>query len=333
MSECRSAAPLVPPFHPRAPWWGADLQTVRNALCWPRPGLSDVVRERLALAMADGTGDVLAATLSRPAAPASGPLIVLIHGLTGCEDSVYVLASARFWLGRGHHVLRLNLRGAGPSRPTCREQYHAGRTGDLRAALAALDPALTARGLVLVGYSLGANMLLKYLGEEGAGARCLAAVSVSAPIDLAATAAAFHRPRNRIYLHYLLSRMKTESLAPAAALDAGERAAIRAARTVREFDDRFVAPHNGFAGADDYYARCMALPYLGAIRVPTLVVHALDDPWIPRDAYTRFDWRANPRLTPLLPAWGGHVGFHGADHPVPWHDRAAGAFLDRIIGA
>ena len=332
MSERLPAPPLVPPFRPRAPWWGADLQTVRNAVHRPRPSLAGFRSERLRLPMAEGMGDVLVASLSHPKAPAARPLVVLIHGLTGCEDSAYMRASARFWLKRGHAVLRLNLRGAGPSRPTCRDQYHAGRTEDLRRALALLDPALLAPGLVLMGYSLGANMLLKYLGEEGTEAPCRAAISVSAPIDLAATSVAFHRPRNRVYLHYLLSRMKAESLATGAMLNIQERARIRAARSVREFDDHFVAPRNGFADADDYYARCMALPFLAAIRVPTLVVHALDDPWIPGDAYTGYDWRGNPTLTPLLPAEGGHVGFHAADSRVPWHDRAAGAFVDRVVG-
>jgi uncharacterized protein len=333
MNKPLAAPPLVPPFRPRAPWWTADLQTVRNAVRRPRLSLAGFRSERLRLPMADGMGDALVATLNRPTTAAARPLIVLIHGLTGCEDSVYMRASARFWLGRGHDVLRLNLRGAGPSRPTCRDQYHAGRTEDLRRALAMLDPALTANGLVLMGYSLGANMLLKYLGEEGAAAPCLAAVSVSAPIDLAATSAAFHQPRNRLYLNYLLSNMKAESLAPGAMLNIEERRRIKAARTVREFDDRFVAPRNGFDGADDYYARAMALPYLAAIRVPTLVVHAFDDPWIPAEAYGAYPWRNNSCLTPLLSARGGHVGFHAADSRVPWHDRAAGAFLDRVLAA
>lgn len=330
MSERRVAPPLVPPFRARAPWWGADLQTMRNAVRRPRPSLARFLSDRLRLPLADGMGDVLAASLSYPSFAAARPLVVLIHGLTGCEDSAYMLASARFWLERGHRVLRLNLRGAGPSRPICRDQYHAGRSEDLRRALAVLDPELKTRGIVVVGYSLGANMLLKYLGEEGTAAPCLAAVSVSAPIDLAATSAAFHRPRNRVYVQYLLSRMKAESLAPGAMLNIEERARIKAARSVREFDERFVAPRNGFDGADDYYARCMALPYLAAIRVPTLVVHALDDPWIPSGAYEVYDWRVNPFLTPLLPSAGGHVGFHAAGSRVPWHDRAAGAFVDRV---
>jgi predicted alpha/beta-fold hydrolase len=333
MSERRDAAPLVPPFRARAPWWGADLQTMRNTLAPLRPSLAAFRTERLRLAMADGMGDVLVASLSRPTAAAARPLIVLIHGLAGSEDSVYMRASARFWLRRGHAVLRLNLRGAGASRPTCRDQYHAGRTEDLRRALAVLDPALTANGAILVGFSLGANMLLKYLGEEGGQAPCLAAIAVSAPIDLAATSTAFHRPRNRLYLHYLLSRMKAESLAPGAMLNIEERVRITAARSVREFDDRFVAPRNGFSGVDDYYARCAALPFLAGIGVPTLIVHALDDPWIPAEAYLCYRWRDNPRLEPLFATRGGHVGFHGAGMADAWHDHAAGAFVDRLAGA
>lgn len=333
MSERRAVATLLPAFRPRAPWLGADLQTLRNYVRRPRPSLTAFRSERLRLPMADGMGDVLVATLSRPAASHRRPLVLLIHGLTGCEDSVYMRASARFWLKRGHPVLRLNLRGAGPSRPVCRDQYHAGRTEDLRRALAQLDPALLEDGLLLVGYSLGANMMLKYLGEEGAAASCQAAVSVSAPIDLAASSAAFHRPRNKVYHHYLLSRMKVESLSPGSTLNIEERARIKAARSIREFDDRFLAPRNGFTGADDYYARAMALPYLAAIRVPTLLVHALDDPWIPGGPYARYDWRGNPALTPLLPTSGGHVGFHAADSRVPWHDRAAGAFVEHLLGA
>ena len=88
-----------------------------------------------------------------------------------------------------------------------------------------------------------------------------------------------------------------------------------------------MAPANGFAGADDYYARCAAQDFMREIRVPTLVIHARNDPWILPGAYLSFDWKANPRLTPLLPRGGGHVGFHGLGSPVPWHDRCIAEFL------
>lgn len=323
------AAFAAPPFAPRFPWTTGDLQTARNSLLPLAPSLRRWPGERLHLPMDDGTGDMLAAMLHRPERDRGRPLAVLIHGLTGCEDSAYVRASARRLLAAGHPVLRLNLRGAGPSGLCCAERYHAGRTDDLRRALAALDAPLKANGLVAIGYSLGANMLLKYLGEEGAAAPFAAAVAVSAPIDLHATAHRFHAPRNRAYLGYMMRRIKAETLRPQAALDGAMRAAVARCRTVVEFDEVCVAPMNGFAGAEDYYRRCMARRFLLDIRVPTLAIHAGDDPWIPADAYRAFDWRSNPALTLLLPRGGGHVGFHGRGDRTPWHDRATAAFLDR----
>src|SRR5262249_45074012 len=100
-------------------------------------------------------------------------------------------------------------------------------------------------------------------------------------------------------------------------------------RTIYEFDDRILAPRIGFAGADDYYRRSMALPYLGAIATPTLVIHARNDPWIPFSTYRDYDWAANPRLLPLLPSGGGHVGFHGHDSTTPWYNFCTARFFER----
>ena len=323
-----------PRFLARPPWWGGDLQTVRNYLTRPQVSLEPYPAERLEFPMADGSDDALVATLNRPQpAAANGaphPLVVLIHGLTGYEDSSYMRASARHLLGRGHPVLRLNLRGAGPSHRRCRLQYHAGRTDDLRAVIGRMDGWLAAQGVVLVGFSLGGNMLLKYLGEQGRRAPILGAVSVSAPIDLKATQLRLMQRRNRRYHDHLLGRMKAEIAALDSALTGLERSGLDAISSVYEFDDRLVAPRNGFANADDYYARCSAKNLLADIRVPTLIVHARNDPWIPAAAYLAFDWSSNTRLTPLLPKGGGHVGFHGFGSAVPWHDRCIGLFLERL---
>lgn len=323
--------PEFPAFRPRPPWWGGDLQTVRNYLFAPAPRLAGYASEEMAFPMADGSGDVLLGSLERPRGAGGRPLVVLVHGLTGCQDSAYVRGSARFFLGRGHAVLRLNLRGAGPSRGRCREGYHAGRSADLRAVFAALPAALVAGGVVAIGYSLGGNVLLKLLGEPAVAGCVRAAVAVSAPVDLAATSRRFARPRNRLYQRWLLARMKEE--ARAAPLDGHERAAVAAARSVRQFDDGFVAPRNGFDGADDYYARCSALPYLEAIAVPTLLVHAADDPWIPPEPYRDYDWGRAPACRLALTERGGHVGFHGRGSRIAWHDRCAARFVDGVYAA
>ncbi len=325
------AAGGVAAFRPRFPWLTGDLQTVRNMIVRPRPNFADAPADRLAFAMDDGTGDVLLGDLHVPVgaacSPAARPLAVLVHGLTGCGESFYVLATARALLDRGFPVLRLNLRGAGPNAGACREQYHAGRTGDIVKVLAALDPALTRNGTVAVGYSLGGNVVLKLLAEAGAGAPIRRAAVVSPPVDLAAAAHRMLRPRNRLYHRYLLARMKDEARATRGGLGAPLAAAVEAALTIVEYDDSVVAPRCGFASAADYYARCSSAPLLGAIRTPSLVVHARDDPWISAGALEAHASGGNPHLRIVLTARGGHVGFHGAGTETPWSDSLIADFL------
>lgn len=316
-------------FAPRAPWWGGDLQTLRGYMRWRAP-LEAYALERVVLPLPDGSGDRLVGALNSPPPGASPrPLAVLVHGLSGSEGSFYMRRTAAHLLSLGYPVLRLNMRGAGPSREFCRFSYHGGRSDDLAMALAALPEAIAAGGVVVIGFSLGGNVLLKFLGEAGRAASIRAAASISAPIDLALTAARMLRWRNRFYQNYVLKDLRAEAVAPIAELSAAERAAIRAARSIWEFDERFSAPRNGFVDAADYYARNSARQFLGAIRVPTLLIHALDDPWVPSGPYVAFPWASNRHLVPLLPRHGGHVGFHGGG-PVPWHDRALAQFLAAV---
>ncbi len=321
-------------FEPRAPWWGGDLQTIRNQIARERADLSAWPGQRLAFDLGDGGDDQMLGVLHLPNGSKRRSLALLLHGLTGCEDSFYMLATARTLLDAGYSVLRLNQRGSGPSRQTCRGFTHAGRSDDVAAVLAQLPACLPAavirHGIVAVGYSLGGNILLKYLGEVGAGGAVRAAISVSAPIDLAAAASRFHTPRNWFYHRWLLARIKAEATTPMAELTVRERSAVKAAPTVRDFDDTFLAPRHGFAGADDYYARCSAAPRLGDIAVPTLLIHARDDPWIPARVYDQVDWARNPMLSLQLATGGGHVGFHDRRGRPAWHDRCVLAFLRSV---
>ncbi len=322
-----------PAFRSRLPWWGRDLQTLRSAIL--SHAAPEVAGQRVSFPTADGSGDVLLGTLHSPAGSAATgnrerPLVMLIHGITGSEDSSYVLASARYFLSLGYPVLRLNLRGAGPSQGQCRYRYHAGRSEDLRLVLGSLDGRLAGRGLFLVGFSLGGNVLLKYLGEAGRRAMVLGAASISAPIDLNAARRCLMRPRNVFYHRYLLARLKDETRA--AALNEEEIRTLAEVRTIFDFDDRVLAPWNGFAGALDYYHRCMALTFLPDIAVPTLVIHARNDPWIPFAAYREFAWASNPKLLALFPSGGGHVGFHGRVSTIPWYNFCLARFFERCRG-
>ncbi len=325
-----SVALDLEPFRPRFPWLTADLQTIANRIVPPRAGLGAASSERIRLPMADGSGDTLLATLDRPQVDRGGPLVILIHGLTGSENSAYIHTTTRHMLSLGRRVLRLNLRAAGPSRTTCGDIYYAGRSQDFRAVLGMLDPALTAGGIFAIGYSLGGNMLLKFLGEERGSAPLIGAATVCTPIDLSVTCQHMLRPRNRIYHRYILGQMKAEATAEGARLTAAERAAILGSASVWDYDEVFIAPRHGFAGAEDYYEQNRALRFMPAIRKPTLVIAANDDPWVPIAIYRGFDWKAHADLTPLLADGGGHVGFHAAGHSVPWHDRAIERFIREI---
>jgi predicted alpha/beta-fold hydrolase len=322
---------VFPEFRARLPWLGADLQTLRNHFRGPVFDVSDEDTRRLSLPMRDGSGDQLAAA-AHGEIRGVDPVVVLIHGLGGCEDSDYVRASAATLGRRGFPVVRLNLRGAGVSRPTCRLQYHAGRTTDLADALTALREDHGASSFFVVGFSLGGNMLLKFLAEAGTTFPIIGAASVSAPIDLEAACRRILERRNYVYHRVLLDRVRDEACGPSAELSATERRAIAQARTILEFDEHFVAPRNRYAGAREYYIDNGSQRFLNGIRVPTLVVHALDDPWIPGDAYRSFDWSRNSNLLPLLPEEGGHVGFHGVGTRIPWHDRCIGQFLRDLTG-
>lgn len=317
-----------PPFRPRFPWRGGDLQTLRNYLCPGGWDLSAWPSERLFFDTDDGSGDRLQGVLHRRV---DGPVAVLLHGLTGCEESFYVLETARFLLSQGVSVLRLNLRGAGPSRYTCRGHYCAGSSDDLAGILRQLPGDLVGRGLVVIGYSLGGNIVLKYLAEKPLAVEPLCAVVVSAPIDLAAASRRMMAPRNRLYHRWLLNRMSEEAAAGSAVLSDAERAAIAGARSVYAFDDRFVAPRNGYADADDYYRQCSAAGMLAEIGTPALLIHARNDPWIPAGAFEDIDAGALPKISLALADSGGHVGFHGRTGRTPWHNQCAYTYLASFV--
>jgi predicted alpha/beta-fold hydrolase len=319
-ASLKSIVEKLPPFRARLPWLGGDLQTIRNWLVKPRPPIETFPAEPLAFDMADGTGDRLHGLLHRPlddrGEDRRRPLIVLIHGIGGSSESTYIRISALHLLRAGYPVLRLNLRGAG-GRPS-RQFYHAGRTEDLRQVIGSLDGRLAANGVVPVGFSLGGNLLLKYLAECGAMAPVMAAISISAPIDLEAAQHRIATARNRIYHRQILEWVKQER--------GGNLP--REIRTMIEFDDAVVAPAAGFDSARDYYRHCSSGPMLGAIRRPTLLIHAEDDPWIPAASYRTL--APNPNLISAIPHSGGHVGFHGSGLDRPWHDMALGRFLSAV---
>lgn len=313
-------------FSPRRPWWGGDLQTIRSFSRQAKHALSGVADERIDIRLDDGTGDRMTGALNLPLRDKDKPLVVLIHGISGSENSCYIGMAAVFFVARGYPVLRLNQRGAGPSRPFCRREYHAGSSEDLGAFFEKLDPRLTRHGILPIGFSLGGNVLLKFLGTSGHYTPIRRAASVSAPIDLALSCRSLKRWRNFAYHRYILTRLKRHCTAPGAELSKAERQAILSARSLWQFDDQFTAKRNGYDNAPDYYEDNAAQNFLGNVKQSTLLIHAKDDPFVPVAPYFDQSWGYNPNVHLLLPKSGGHLGFH--DPAGLWHLRQIDRFFE-----
>lgn len=279
--------------------------------------------------MSDGSGDRLVGRLDEPANPVAGsPLILIIHGLTGCEDSSYMRETARFNVVRGRPVLRLNLRGAGPGRHVAGGYYHGGCASDIEDVLNGLPSAHAPNGVFLIGFSLGGNVLLNFLADLSPGHRVVGAATVSAPIEPLEACRRLMQPRNALYHRFLLYSMKRDVLS-STELSQDERRDIEAANSIYEFDDRWVAPRNSFRDAPDYYERTAGARCVASVTVPTLMLHARNDPWIPAEPYARVLTSSPDVVEVVLAGSGGHVGFHEHGHTETWHDRMIDAFLSR----
>jgi len=244
------------------------------------------------------------------------PTLLLVHGLEGSSSSVYMLSTARRAYEAGFNVLRLNQRNCGSTEHLTPTLYHSGLSEDFKQVVRELVERDRLARLFLAGFSMGGNLVLKAAGEWGAGApRELSGVcAVSPSINLSVVARAFESRANRAYhenfmLHLRRRVRRKQKLFPSL-YDTRD---LRRVRTVREFDERYTAPHAGFKGADDYYERSSALPLVPSIRVPALVVHAHDDPLVPLDPASEAALRENPHVVPVTPRRGGHVAFLSAD--------------------
>ena len=318
---------LMPEFKARWPWWGGDLQTLHDQFV-PPPALA--ADSNLRVPAGDGSADQLLVAINRAAPGAEiKPLpVLLIHGLTGHQDSPQMLLFTAYLNACGYHVARMNMRGAGPSRDCCGGYYHAGFYADIAPVVAAVRQYFDhAEAVLAVGASLGGSVLLNYLAKLGTG--IAAAVTISAPIDLAASAERLIQPRNSLYHRWLLAAMKRGVSAGKLRLSKAEEQAIDSARTVVQFDDRFIAKRFGFAGERGYYAQCSAQWQLPQISCPSLLIHAANDPWIPVRSYHGLDWQNLSHVGCLIAGGGGHVGFHDGGHKAPWSIRAAVRFFEQ----
>ena len=241
--------------------------------------------------------------------------MVLFHGLEGSSRSHYALALMAAVRDRGWRGVVVHFRGCGGELNRLPRAYHSGDSAEVDWILRRLRPRNPR--LFAVGVSLGGNALLKWLGETGAPAAAVldGAAAVSAPVDLMAAGNALDHGFNIVYVRQFLPTMKSKSLAKLARYPGlFDAARVRAAGTLREFDDIVTAPLHGFRNTDDYWTRASSKPKLGEIRVPTLLVNARNDPFLPARALPRTG-EVSAMVTLEQPESGGHAGFVGGRFP------------------
>src|SRR5215831_7894128 len=311
------------PFVPPRLLAHADLQTI-GAFFWPgRFRARDLTGDEESIFDIDPQTQLLGRCRWH-ARRRDCPTLVMWHGMEGSSSSAYMLSTAAKAFGAGFNVVRMNVRTCGGTDQLEPTLYHAGLSGDARAVIAQLINQHGLRRIVIAGFSLGGNKVLKLAGEYGDSPpqEVIGVTAISPSVDLSASSARLLAGRNWIYhrrfLHYLKRRLeKKQNLFPQLYRVNG----LRKIKTIRDFDDKYVAPAFGFAGVDDYYAKASSLPLIKDIHFPTLIIHAQDDPFVPFGPLQDASVTANPNVLLLAPERGGHVAFISAGAQTQVEDR------------
>jgi predicted alpha/beta-fold hydrolase len=266
--------------------------------------------------------------------PARAPAVLLVHGVGGSVSSQYVVRAAKAFFAAGFHTIRMNMRGAGESIADAPSLYHAGIAGDLRVMVDAIAASPQVDGVSVVGFSLGGNCALCFAGQAP---NARAVVAISAPLDLATVSRLLNRPLNLPYRAYILRALLREARTFARLHPNRARytnAQLRRVFSIWDYDDVVVAPMHGFGTAERYYAQASSGQFLPKIQVPTLLIHANDDPLVPGHTVEPFLAERSSAVELAWSARGGHVGwFSGLAEPAwlrTWAIDRAISFLARV---
>lgn len=254
---------------------------------------------------------------------ATQPTAIIVHGLEGSSNSQYVVGNASKLWHSGCNVIRMNMRNCGGTEALTPTLYHSGLSHDVFSVMRFFIDRYSLQSISLIGYSMGGNLVLKLAGELGTDAptQLRAVIGVSPAVDLGPSADALHRPLNRLYefkfLRALLRRFRRKATLFPRAYDPNRALGIG---SLRDFDHRITALYSGFSSADDYYHRAAAARVLDHIAIPTLILHALDDPFVLLTPETREKIALNPNITLVESAHGGHCAFLADPVPATRYD-------------
>ncbi len=321
-------------------WWlpGPHFQTLGARFLRSRRGI-EFHRERLELPDGDFVDLDWAGTDGKTGRreDGKGPIVVVLHGLEGSARSKYAIETYRQLLARNVTPVGLNFRSCSGELNRLPQMYHSGETTDLAFVLRTLRTRYSTRRFGAIGFSLGGNVLLKYLGQHAESTEHTfpdVAAAVSVPFDLAAGADYIERGMSKFYLAFLLRKLKSKIRGKeeqlAGLVDVNR---VLSSRGFRDFDDTGTAPLHGFRDADDYYAQSSSNQFLATIGVTTLLIHSEDDPFLPSYAIPRAAAARNPNIESHFVSTGGHVGFvEGLPwSPRFWAEATAAAFVSRHL--
>lgn len=310
----------------KSAWW---LRDGHSQTLWRKfSPAKEIEHRRQRVEMDDGDYIDLDWASVDPQSSKDKTIVFFLHGLCGCSRSPYILAMQSLLVAEGIASVAMNFRGCSGQMNRLARAYHSGVSEDVNEVFQKLLKEFPENNFVFVGYSLGANVLLKWLGEIEAHPNISKAVAVSTPFSLEYCSQAMLKGASRVYGQYFVRRLvkdfrlkqqHLQSLAPDEAARISTLGDTSKIASIWDFDDRITAPLHGFDGAVDYYRRCSSVGFLGSIAVDTLLIQSANDPLIPPKAIPELEM-LSPSVELQLTRGGGHVGFVSA-RPGNWLEQ------------
>jgi predicted alpha/beta-fold hydrolase len=312
----QESAEYLPPFF----LFGAHLETIFPALL-RRVTMLPYSRERIPTP----DDDFLDLDWLRKDAD---KVVIISHGLEGNSTRPYVKGMAKALHESGFDVVAWNFRGCSEEMNRQRHFYHSGATEDLHTVVRYVSETKKYKHVFLVGFSLGGNLTLKYLGERTVPEVIRKAVAISVPLDLATSCAKISSPGNRIYSSRFLKSLKAKVLTKSLLRNDLDVSNLHRIKTLEEFDDCYTAPLHGFKSAKDYYEQCSSIRFVAHIRTPSLIINTLNDPFLSQECFPAALLKDHPFVNLQILSRGGHVGFTQFNkNGLYWSEQRALEFL------
>lgn len=260
-------------------------------------------------------------------------IVILCHGLEGSSGSHYIIGTSGILSENGWDIAAINYRGCSGVMNKQLRMYHSGATDDLDTVISSLTS--NYEEIALVGFSLGGNLVLKYCGERGTNlsTKIMACVGVSVPTDLHAGSLNISKRSNYIYEKKFMESLSLKVIAKHKQFPSSiDLSLLKGMKKLFDFDDKFTGPLHGFKNAIDYYTKCSSKSFLSNLALPTLIINALDDPFLPAECYPHIESENNRHIELLTPRNGGHVGFSGYRKKYYWNEIKITEFLNDKSG-